>query len=321
LTTDQGEQENGTVEAGSGIGGVFFVAALMAGVALMGMFFQYSPPEPLPSLKLRYWIPSADQLEAQGQRDEKSKAQVSWDESERFLESALTQFGKEEVRRGGKGVDASLRESYTQLEQRAHGYYGTRGRDYYRGLGLHLCDRFENALKRFLNDVQDGKVSIAEGYEPSEWPSAGVLHGFAGTMLEGALRTGLVDRTGKVTPEALIVMRYLFLTRWAKLIREITPESTLLSGLEIVTLWKWKVEAHAQLSLAERFEYAKRVLQVDAGYPIHHVTGILLWRSGLGEEALLEMALALAQNPKSQELVITERFMRTQWELRGEKAP
>jgi hypothetical protein len=321
LTTDQGEQESGTEEAGSSIGGVFFVAALMAAVALAGMVFQYSPPQPLPSLELRYWIPSADQLGAQRLRDEKNKEKVTWDGEERLLEAALTHFGYEEVRRGGKGVDAALRESYTQLEQRAHGYYGTRGRDYYRAVGLHLCDRFENALNRFLKDVQAGKVSIAEGYELSDGSSALALHGFAGTMLEDALRTGLVDRLGKATPESVIVMRYLFLTRWAKLIREITPESTLLSGLEIVTLWKWKVEAHAQLPLKERFEYAKRILRVDSTYPIHHVAGILLWRSGLGEEALLEVGLALDQNPESLELIITERFMRTQWEFRGEKAP
>jgi len=319
LTDDKGGQENVCAETGSGTGGVFLVAALMATVALTAMLFQYSPPKPLPSLELRYWIPTEGQLENQRARDATNKEKVTWGESERLLQSALVDFGHAEVRRGGKGIDASLRESYTQLEQKAHGYYGTRGRDQYRGLGLHLCEQFETALEAFLTDVRGGRVSIAEGYDVSVHPSATVLHGLAGTMLRDALRTGLVDISGQMTPEALIVMRYLFLTRWAKLVREITPEATLLSGLETITLWKWKIEAHAQLSLNERLEYVDRVLKVNSSYPIHHVKGILFWRFGLGEEALLEMSLAVSQNPESVELVSTERFMRGQWELRLEK--
>jgi hypothetical protein len=309
---------------GSGAGkttGVLFVALLLAIVTLGGAVFLYSPPAQLPSLELGYWIPRSEDLTRQRIRDEAQKKMVVWGEEETQLLEALQRFGHVEVQRGGKGSGEEYREVLTLLEQQAHNYYhryrGEERREHYRGMGLILCDHFEMALRAFLSDLRSGDVALTEGYEPSASPSAKELHGLGGTILKYALRTGLLNTRGEMTPEAFVIMRFLYLTRWARLLYKATPVSTLLSSFEELTLLKWKVEAHAQLKLNERIGYAREVQRIDSTYPLHHVLGILLWRSGLGEEALVEMGLAVRESPDDSVLVATEKFMRETLETQG----
>jgi hypothetical protein len=282
--------------ANGAILGIAFAILLVAVAAIVVHF----PGDPsVHALPPPSWPPPPAALAAQQAADQQLLRDFGADADERAFVGALKRFHAEEVRLKGQAADARLREKLTGLEIAARRITGTRGPVAYRAAIVRLTERFRQALVGVRSTLADDSFRVLDGASGAEIPVIAGFQELAGTMLVDALRTGLLGADGSADPGALDVLRLLYMHRLAGVVRESVPRDRILTPFEVVTVLKWKVEAHPGLSMKEREELVPAIEALDAAWPREEVLGMVALRLGLFSRAVTHFDRALLGNPEA----------------------
>lgn len=192
----------------------------------------------------------------------------------------------------GSGVDAEAWHESAVMRTRLAGF------DVWRAAGWSAWDRFERALRAFLEYSASTGVSPPELVLHTDDPIVREYLLACGDFLDVARLLGIVDAEGALhaPPEILTL---LFRYRWFSTTSAFVPIEEALSRAERETFFRWRIEAASEVPITTRLEWISRH-ERDFGfssYPVDFARAVA-WHDA-GDDARARQALddAIAADP------------------------
>ncbi|MGM0576737.1 MAG: hypothetical protein ACQEXJ_13490 [Myxococcota bacterium] len=192
------------------------------------------------------------------------------------LVGAYEHFNRVDVRVEADPRSRDLADAHADFRQWALSALRYLGDEAYMGLGQTLADDFVRALGR-------GDVDAMERV--------------GGTFVTHLRAAALIDASRDVRGGAEPIVPIAFVIRWAQVVRDERPTTTLVTPLERRLLLRWKLAANPLVRHERRLRIAAQLRRVGTEYPVTEALAARAADEGLWGEAASLYREALAEHP------------------------